>query len=575
MATFPGSGASDWSLVDYTAPGYIHTPEFVEHYFDPLGLISEESEVSSVLGGVLSKAPSSALKRGHTGGVVPTFSLDYYNRIHVTPVSINFGSVLNEITTNVEIWNAFFEDSTWTGQTTIGFDGLGLDPADIPDGSPIVFGPLRNAIVDLTAYLEGPGVISAQLQFLITGREVPVVTIVGRRSKLFPFVTSWDRNPVEKFEWKTNIVATEEGIESRYRLRKWPRRSFQFGLAGAGSSARDLRVSLQTSQDSSYELPLWMYSAELTEVAIAGTTTLFVDTDDSDFYPGEKALLYVSPEIFESVDVGEVFSNRLEIINTTLQRTWQPGTQVCPIRSSRFDDVIQFTAPVGNVSRAIINLDALNSEKNFDDVGLQSYLGIPVLTSSPNWENDRSFSYGRLIDTVDNQIHPKKWYVESQRYWEEQDFYWFLNGREAVKKFKAMVQMLAGRQNTIWLPSWQEDFALAEDYAYGSSTITVKGDFATKHLAANIVNPTHVRLLTLDGTMHFSRLLDAKANVVFSYNEDLTIDGWAADIPKNWVENFCLMSLVRLTSDVVEIEWLTPQMAKATTRFRYVPEQPE
>lgn len=509
-------------------------------------------------------------------GVVATgFSNDFYNRIHISPNPVALGSVIEETTVAIEMWNAFFTQAVLTSYTDLGFSGLSLDPLEVPPPD-VTIKPLENYQIHLTASVDGPGVIAGKLQFAATGKYVQLITINGRRAKLFPFITSWDRDIVDEYEWKTNVVETDSGDERRYRLRKWPRRSVQMGMAAVGTMSGELRVAMQSSQSTDYALPLWQYESQITQELALGASEVFVDTTDSDFQAGGSAMLVESHLRFETLGVESVQADRLVLTSEGVPgQTWAKGTKIYPVRVGVLDPEIEFSHPSGNVSRAIVNFDGTDQEKTFSSHGFATYLGYPVIPWMPNWANGRKYTSTRKMEAVDGGIYPVTRYVKSLNFGEKYSFEWFFANRSQVKKFLALAQLMAGRYRPIWVPTWQEDMRVRLTYSIGEASLHVTSNFISKAYRSTVLNNLYVRVKLLDGSEYYDRIQLASVDPSSPTNDVITLaTGLAATFRPIDVMNFCLMPLCRLDQDSVIVTWKSAHVAEAETTFVYVPEQP-
>lgn len=575
MADFPGFGADLFSLDEFRFQCNIPIPEFVEIPFDHDNSDYGYHYATAAIAGEETKTLPTTLEQDKAGVVVHSFSQDYYNRLHIFPIPVDFGSVTQQKTINLQVWNAFFDVAEYTGQITSGFDGISLDAGATPP--PTIYIPaLYNYQIPITAEVEGPGNLNGLLQLQITGKYSSTIPVVGRRTKLFPFVTSWDTNPIETFEYKTNIVETEQWEEHRYRLRAYPRRSFQLGIAAAGRGDSELRVSLMGSQGSEYALPVWMYETELLQQVLPGDNRVYVGTADSDFVVGEGIMILESSERFEVVEVVAVGDGYVDVDpDNGPSQLWYAGTKAYPVRNTRFSDTISLTSPAGNVSKATVNLDSLIPERAFSAHAFPLYKGHPVMTWMPNWVSGGKVSYKRKVELVDNGIYPATQHQLSTRYGEEQDFEWLLRNRTEVLQFRNLMNYMAGRHKPIWIPSWHNDMPIARTYT-GTVELYANSSFATKYLLSDSTLSLHLRLLKKDGTAYYGKVEEvAPAPDIPTHDRIILDDLWPDTIPTYWVEDLSQISLVRLSSDSYDITWYTPQVAVAKITVVRVPEQPE
>ena len=132
MADYPGSGGLSFSLVDFTYQGSIRIPDFVERPFDHNDSDSGQQLVSSFISGPHSWRAPSVIGQDHSGSIASSFTGDYYNRIHIVPNPVAFGSVLEPTSQQVELWNAFFSQTVLTDVIFTDFTGLEVASEDIP-----------------------------------------------------------------------------------------------------------------------------------------------------------------------------------------------------------------------------------------------------------------------------------------------------------------------------------------------------------------------------------------------------------------------------------------------------------
>jgi len=94
---------------------------------------------------------------------------------------------------------------------------------------------------------------------------------------IFAFRHDWSQPWVERWAWKTQILRSRDGTESRIRLRRHPRRAVEMLVTAWDAGAIGLDAWLTEHQGREALIPVWPVACRVTAEAAAGGTTVQLD----------------------------------------------------------------------------------------------------------------------------------------------------------------------------------------------------------------------------------------------------------------------------------------------------------
>lgn len=199
-----------------------------------------------------------------------------------------------------------------------------------------------------------------------------------------------------------------------------------------------------------------------------------------------------------------------------------------------------------------------------------TYLDFLVLPVAPDEDSRLDVSFERMMEDLDNQISIPQFRDTAGRSFNVQKHAWTINGRAEHVQFRALLDSLRGRAIPIWLPTFMQDFKLAQSVPAGSSNIVVERAGFTQSGGPRW-DRQHIMIET--DTERFYRKIMLSA-VTGEGTEILNVDQPFFDgIPMRSVVRICFMTLVRQNQDSVEIEHVTDTkgVSKVSTTFRSAP----
>lgn len=408
----------------------------------------------------------------HTGVYTAVFDGDWYNRIHIIPLSFALGNVLQNQTREAEVWNAYFTNHTLNDIVATGDEGISLSGG--PGAPPVVYLPLQSEIYTFTVTLDGPLSIDATYLFDFDSEDLEV-TLTGQRAIVFAFEPQL---PVpETLEWRTDVLESYGGAEQRVMVRQLPRQSFAYTyLLSARQEVSRALNGLYGRVGGIFAVPVWWDARHLTADAALGATVILVDTTFADFRANGFVVLWRSSSDYEVVEVDTLTGSQLNLTRPTDQAHPAATTYAIPVQRCLIAD----PTPTSRRTNGVTTIEATWTSQEQTDLAatdgeLTLYRGLPVL-------NDLNFIDGDEISepieskavVIDNKTsHAAKSYrrrfprIISAKGWEPETAaeLW------AVRK---LLYALRGRQRSFWLPTFREDFVLTATVGPAATTLLVQ-----------------------------------------------------------------------------------------------------
>jgi hypothetical protein len=412
-----------------------------------------QAMASSLVGAIIDQLPVSPEPQSAINGMfAPSFRNDYYDRIHITPASIDLGNVISQKIIQVEVWNAYFVANLLSSIDTNAGTGISISFTG-PQPEPTSFNALEPRIYTLAVEVSGPPIINTTYT-LNFAAESPTLVVVGRRVILLFAGINWDNGVLERYEWLTDIITSWDGSEQRVRLRSTPRREIEAHLQVFGLDfVRKLQSTLFGWQSRSYLIPFWPdYYLLSTELPAGSTVIPNIPTIDSEFIAGGVALLFNTIDNNESVQLKEVQSNQL-ILDLPTQQSWPAGTKIYSAKFARIASQQTVTRP----TRHMLDMQAkFIVTDNFGLTETESvvlYKGYPVLLDIPNEVEVLSEDLLRPLlefdsDTVNPVVDDPIGYTTIVRRMD-----WLLKSRKERTDFRKWLYARAGRWKPFWMPS--------------------------------------------------------------------------------------------------------------------------
>lgn len=358
---------------------------------------------------------------------------------------------------------------------------------------------------------------------------------------------NWAQPITERLEWLTDVLISKSWAEQRRSLRLSPRRFFEYIVNPTRGERTMVDLMLRQLYSNQWLIPLWHDQAKMTAPAIVGAGRIEFDNRWREFVDGGWAVIYKDAFTFEVVEIEGQDDTGLDLAEVT-SGAWPKGSAVFPLRQGWMSDQSDsLDAITGSVGEAVVGF--MIPDLNDYDSGAETfplYLGRPVLTLPPNRAEPITAQLQRATADRDGQTGVIYRADEAGRCVGSQSYSWQVKGRLKRHEFRQLLYRLQGRQNAMWLPTFNDDLILAQDAAMAATVLSVE-QAGLSYVEA----PFPGREYVLIGGV--GRKFTAMAAPTTAGQERIVIaaPGAPAALPAG--TRFCFMDVGRLDQDTVEI----------------------
>ncbi len=495
---------------------------------------------------------------------------DFYYRVHITPRRLDLGNIASTQSSELTVWNAWFEARTLTAISGLE-EGVTLSGQSAP---PLLYAPLAELAYDLSIETSGPSNIDLQLLWLFDNGNTPGLRVTGTRIVPWGFLPNWQKGIKEHLTWATDILQSATAAEQRRALRLSPLRGFAATMLVAERDRQRLDLALFAWSGQVWAQPLW-HQIQLLAAPLAITDVrIDCDTLDREFRVGGLVILQgESPLPIEVAEVLAIDATGLDLARP-LQSSWPLGSRLYPGLSARLSEQPALKRVTDRADELLVNFISAEANDYPAVLPVTTYLGFPVLDERPNETKELSHALQRLQLELDNGTGIAQITDTAGRAFPVRQHRWLLDGRAQQAAFRSLLYGLQGRVSAVWLPSHADDLRLVT--AIGSAQLSLDIDnigYARFGLVAGAPAPGRrdIRIELFDGTV-FHRRISGATEVDIDI-ERLTIDSaLGVAVSVNQVLRISWLFLCRLDQDSIDIEHLTDAegVAKSDAVFRGV-----
>lgn len=530
---------------------YAYPPKYQDSW--PTGSDAPWDEAELLGGSGAVGLPGSAGLSGQDGHIILGFEGQLYYRVHVIPTFYNLGNVLQPEVRSIEVWNAWVR----TAKTLASIDETDTTGLTLiePGATPLLYNPLASKDYTLEISQYGPAEIDANYVFDFTS-EAPELDVEGFRTVAFMFCP---QRPIrEGLEFKTDIMESYDGNESRVRGRRLPRQQFEYNYIIADDAARSwAHNALAGHHGRGFGVPVWPMTRPLLADAAIGATSISVDTTNADFreptvWTSELVVLWRDWDDYEIVQVasGGVSPSSITLERPTEQAHGAFETSVIPMQIMYSRDPIEWQESQNNTM--FLGIGWLSEEEAdlADLSSLSTHDGIPVLAGRNFMDNRIQEKIVRKYELIDKDTGS----------------FQVIAGRSItqiglIKGFepegdadcwtmREILYGLNGKQTSFFLPSYRNDFELAVTIGAGDTVIQVTPvDYERFIETADPYGDIMIELM--DGTQYFRNITFVEPG---TGTEKLTIDSnLGQEVAATEIRFFSYLYRVRFDSDKIEI----------------------
>lgn len=495
------------------------------------------------------------------GAMVRAFFDDYYNRIHVIPPFIDFGSVTLESPVPTRIWNSYYRQGVTL--TSISFDpqiGLAVTGLEPPAG----FLPLQQRNYEVTALLEGPATFDSGV---VWSFDIPwsfTQSVRGLRARLWPFAPNWGGGDYTmEYAFKTEVITSRSGREQRIALRTTPRRTLSNKVLLRREQLVSFNDQMRQWQHLTYLMP------ELTRYAVS-VGPMIVDSNSMEFgvapdwavaerqvildYQGNR-----EPRQIEGVIGSTVF------FKTVSSTEWPAGTKMIFGLVGYMDTSL--SAPRDTNYHAQLdlrfNVTPLSDQYVEPPAAAVTLGGREVFLTRPNWANRVGATIAHEVDEIDYDRGPVTRFTPIYFSTETRSLTFTGRGVADMEAIRDFFYRMHGRQGEFLMPSWEYDFKpkIAADAV--SANLRIAGlDFAKIYGTSTVYKSMFVLLTTgevlLRKVVSVLPIIDGDGSDSF-----MTVEGaWGKTISVDTIVMCGWMPVWRFASDNLTINWLTDKIGQ-------------
>ena len=489
-----------------------------------------------------------------------SFFDDFYNRIFITPGSLDAGNLLSTQTRHIYVWNAYLTPQTLEAAALGPQAGITMTP---PFGVSIPYEmqPLRELAFEVRIELSGPPTIDSYANFTVEG-VVYTVPIIGRRIVLFPFSPNWGSPVDETITHRSWALAAEDGSEQTgSESGEVPRRTLEYNI--------NLRTALQAQrcenllfawQSRFFGVPHWGEEERLDGDVPAGATTVPFNTFGLSLEPGSLIALYLDEDKNEIREVDTVAVDGVTI-TTGLEYDWPDGTRVYPCFVGLMNDMMSGTRETSTVGRMPVSFDCEPSvtpgNTALNDPAL-TYRGKELYLERTNWMSAMPFTFSSDAQRLDANTGKFVSYSSSGFSKMSRRHNWTLYNRADIFGFRQFLGRRQGVARSVFMPSGTVDFNMAAPILDTEDILVVEkneyGALAGAHPARRDI------IIELEDGSYFCRRIVGTSD--FDSFTRLQLDsslGVALDIDD--VARISFLTLYRFESPSATIRHLTDSKA--------------
>ena len=488
----------------------------------------------------------------------------WFEHLHTIPASEDLGTILSNVQSRFQFFNAFREATKVLTAVTI--SGTGTDGTTItrertstvlPTGLPVTLNALQGEGFSFNVLATGDATIDMDFGFTMQdGTLAPGFKVIGSRAVVFPFIPT---KPVkEQIEFLTDIIESRDGTEKRTSARPEARQEFgmkylidqqdpeQYAAAQAlivGMSGAPLGVGM------------WHQTRKVGADVAIGATTVTVDTTNLDFRVGSYAILWSDWNDTEIVSIDSLDATSITLVSPTEKAFTAGEAYIVPMQLCVATDKPKMARYQNNVAEFEINWESSETTAvlaDHTDLYSTTYNGSPVLTDyhlmtgdtmPETWEADfadfdtktgaRSYTNRRAAPIA-----------RTQRSWEGETMDYAM----ALRKFFYWAR---GKQKSFWFPTNRHDLIIAEDIGQGDASIVVKDTGYATRIGANAPY-NFLRITVADGTVYYREVTSAATDAgkdTLQLDSPLGVDYLASD-----VRQICFLFRARFGADKSIIE---------------------
>lgn len=493
--------------------------------------------------------------RDRNGKKYRSFFEDYYSRVYFLPPNVQFGPISTTAEREVVVWNAHLKATELSAITISNGEGLSLAGPAVPYD----FKPLELVTYTLTASIDGPPTLDADITFVFDTPETFILDVTGSRARVSPLVPNWRRAYQIDYQFKTDIFTSRSGKEQRRALRSTPRKKLSFEATPTFSQFRQFNELMASWHNNTVILPEVPRQAIAALPHNAGDAIMQLTEAAPDWIVPAATVVLAYRGQYETRRIDSVSGSQIVFTGVT-GLSWPVGTKVHPgvsgrmattIRSRRETNavaVVQFEMDVTPASEPVIALPAAPAAFN----------GRELFTMKPNWAELPDVTYESMREEIDYARGRIAIFTPID--FTKRTLRATFTGRnyQDMNLIREHFERMRGQRGEFYMATGEADIIPGPLVPAGSNTIRIYGtSFAEQYEDSTVYKAVAVTFR--DGSIQRNVVEDIytvdDADGVDSVIQ--VADSWSQDISPENVRLASWLLVWRHATDTLSIEWVT------------------
>lgn len=492
------------------------------------------------------------------------------NKLHFTPVELDFGVITGLTTRYVEMWIPMLRE----------YDELqSADPTDLSGVTVDTGGSLPQQLAHFGSYTVGVTVqpdgereFEGYFDFTLEYLPNTLLPVKGRRSLVYSFPHNWTENVIETYQWKTSILSSDTGDEARMPLRYYPRMTITNNALITAPMFQVFKNYMAAWHGKDFTVPLWHRQEKLQNKVTAGSTILDLPVEQMNLHVGSSFMISYDWDDYEIKQVADLLGGDSVQTTSPFNSTWDAGARAVPVTAAAVRAPSVVNGVTSNLAKAagfLFEMDYSHEELQVPVVTglLDYYLGEPVFPLRPNRAQDTSSTFSRPMATKIDYLAGAPLFFDNMEYTPLEQFFEFLiKDLTDLYKLKEFAFEVQGKHKALWIPSYDQDFTLLEDQVADTSTLVVKSNEFAEVTFGEVNDRKHIYLELHDGSIIRTKILTAEIDT----NGDTVLgleDLLPQDVNVSDIRYFSYLYRARLSTDAVTITYLTNTVARCVLGF--------
>jgi hypothetical protein len=515
--------------------------------------VAKDTE-STIVGSRTGGSEISWEENSYTGHLAHSIEDDFYNRILVEPIFIDFGSILGTQSFEIDVFNAYLVDSVLSDIAETNFrTGLTLDAEAT---LPTTYGALEERTYTIEAVLAGPPQIDATitLDWLSPITDIDI-GIIGTRIVLLP--VTYRHKMRETMLWKTDVLNSYNGTEQRVKVRRNPRHRLAIKAYLDKDERHRVENLMYGWRQREWAIPMWHEARNVDGVVAQDDLTINVDTQYGDFRVDYLAVLWENPRKFDVFQIESLTTSSITLPRG-VNDNYGLNAIVMPVRTARMvKDPIRYTTGYDAVLETILEVTD-NASYPADPSAIQyngedTFFMEPLQTGADG--SPDSYHYDMVV--LDNQSGLVNQYAPWDNIRIKRQFELIVEGLQDIWEMRQWLDRRAGKLVPFYMPTYENNFKILNTGTVVDSLEVLEEDFTTQSSTR-----TTIVIKKTDGTYIFRTIIDSVLNGV-SGNVDLTLDT-ALNFDASEIDEINFIGLKRLDSDQIDFDWLANNVVSIT-----------